>query len=409
MSRLNVKAVSTRGERKQFLEFPWKLYRADPNWIPPLRANQAAMVGYKRHPFYNYAKIQTFLATRDGEPVGRIAAIVNPRHIERFQDPRGMFGFFECQDDLEAAQGLFAAARQWLADQGLHAIRGPINPSLNYEVGLLIDGFDSPPTFMMTYNPPYYAGLIEQCGFHKCQDLYAFWGKVGMLNSLDKKLDFVVREVISRFNVTLRRLDKRRFAEEVRTFLNIYNQSLVGTWGFTPLSDEELEFMSGEMKHLVVPELTTIAEVDGKPVAAAFGLLDYNPRIKAIDGRLFPFGFLRLLWNRKKIDKLRLISTNVLPEYQRWGLGVVVLSRLVPEILDWGIREVEFSWVLESNDLSRKSLQRGGAKLIKTYRIYDSNEPGRIAGPSATGGPTGGPTDGPTSGPPDGAPANVAP
>ena len=258
-------------------------------------------------------------------------------------------------------------------------MRGPINPSLNYEVGLLIDGFDSPPTFMMTYNPPFYARLIEQCGFHKTQDMYAFWGEVGMLDSLDKKLDFVVREVISRFNVTLRRLDKRRFAEEVRTFLDIYNKSLVGTWGFTPLSDEELEFMSGEMKHLVVPELTTFAEVDGKPVASAFGLLDYNPRIKAIDGRLFPFGFLRLLWNRRKIDKVRLISTNVLPEYQRWGLGVVVLSRLVPEILDWGIREVEFSWVLESNDLSRKSLQRGGAKLIKTYRIYDSDE--------STGGP----------------------
>lgn len=384
MSQLNVKAVSTRGERKQFLELPWKLYRGDPNWVPPLRANQEAMVGYKKHPFYNYAKIQTFLATRDGEPIGRIAAIVNPRHIERFNDKRGMFGFFECTDDLEAAQGLFAAVRDWLAGQGLHAIRGPINPSLNYEVGLLIDGFDSPPTFMMTYNPPFYASLIEQCGFHKTQDMYAFWGEVSMLDSLDKKLDFVVREVINRFNVTLRRLDKRRFSEEVRTFLNIYNRSLVGTWGFTPLSDEELEFMSGEMKHLLVPELTTFAEVDGKPVAAAFGLLDYNPRIKSIDGRLFPFGFLRLLWNRKKIDKIRLISTNVLPEYQRWGLGVVVLSRLVPEILDWGIREVEFSWVLESNDLSRKSLQRGGAKLTKTYRIYDSNEPavGAIAGPT---------------------------
>ncbi len=376
MSRLNVKAVSTRAERKQFLELPWELYRNDPNWIPPLRANQAAMVGYKSHPFYNYAKIQTFLATRDGRTIGRLAVIVNPRHIERFNDKRGMFGFFECTDDREAAQGLFAAAREWRAGHGLYALRGPINPSLNYECGLLIDGFDSPPTFMMTYNPPYYARLIEDCGFQKTQDMYAFWGEVGMLNSLDKKLDFVVRQAIERFNVTLRRLDKRRFAEEVRTFLNIYNQSLVGTWGFTPLSDEELEYMSGEMKHLLVPELTTFAEVDGKPVASAFGLLDYNPRIKAIDGRLFPFGFLRLLWNRRKIDKMRLISTNVLPEYQRWGLGVVVLSRLVPEILDWGIREVEFSWVLESNDLSRKSLQRGGAKLIKTYRIYDSIDSG---------------------------------
>lgn len=372
MSSLVVKAVATRSERKQFLTLPWQLYRNDPHWIPPLRTNQADMVGYRKHPFYDYATCQTFLAYRNGRTVGRIAAIVNPRHIERYKVQQGIFGFFECENDLEAAQGLFAAAREWFASQGITSMRGPINPSLNHECGLLIEGFDSPPTFMMTYNPPYYAQLIESCGFQKVQDLYAFWGEVGMLGSLDKKLEFIVQEAVNRFKITTRRLDTSRFRDEVRTFLRIYNQSLQGTWGFTPLSDAEVEHMSKEMKHLIVPEMTTIAEVEGKPVACAFGLLDYNPRIKQIDGRLFPFGFMRLLWNRRAIKKIRLITTNVVPEYQRWGLGVVVLARLVPEALAWGVDEAEFSWVLESNYLSLKSLQRGGAKLAKTYRIYDS-------------------------------------
>ena len=272
----------------------------------------------------------------------------------------------------EAASGLFQAARQWHTHRGMHqGMRGPVNPSLNYECGLLIDGFDSPPTFMMTYNPSYYAKLFEACGLRKTQDMYAFWGEVGMLGSLDQKLAFVVEEASRRFQIKLRRLDPRHFREELRTFLDIYNRSLVSTRGFTPLSDGEVEHMGAAMRHLIVPEMTTIAEVDGRAVACAFGLLDFNPRIKAIDGRLFPFGFMRLLWNRKGIKKIRLISTNVIPEYQRWGLGLVVLARLVPDILKWGVQEAEFSWVLESNDLSNKSLKRGGAKLTKSYRIYD--------------------------------------
>ncbi len=196
-----------------------------------------------------------------------------------------------------------------------------------------------------------------------------------MLSTLDKKLEFIINEATKRFEITLRVLDRSRFREEVRTFLHIYNASLEGTWGFTPLSQGEMDHMSTAMRHLIVPELTAIAEVDGRPVAAAFGLLDYNPRIKQIDGRLFPFGFLRLLTRRQKIARMRLISTNVLPEYQRWGVGVVVLARLVPDALAWGMQEAEFSWVLESNHLSYKSLKRGGAKLTKTYRIYDYPAP----------------------------------
>lgn len=375
MPNLLIKPVESRREQKQFVQLAWDLYRGDENWIPPLRQNLKELVGFRPHPFHDVADVRTWIALRDGQVCGRIAGIINHVHNEKYHEKRGFFGFFESVDDPQVAHGLFDAVRQWFAEQGIHQIRGPVNPSLNYEVGLLIAGFDSPPTFMMTYNPPYYARLIESYGFGKAQDLAAFWGHVKMLSTLDQKLEFVVREATRRFDIRLRTLNRKRFKEDIETFLHIYNASLEGTWGFTPLSDREMQHMSGALRHLIVPELTTAAEVDGRVVAAVFGLLDYNPRIKLIDGRLFPFGFIRLLTRRKQIKRIRLISTNVLPEYQRWGLGVVILSRLVPIALEWGIQEAEFSWVLETNHLSYKSLQRGGAKLTKTYRIYDYPAP----------------------------------
>ena len=371
MSEVEIRVVETRREKKQFLELPWKLYQDDPHWIPPLRLNQKELVGFKHHPFYDNNPRQAFLAFRNGKPCGRILGIINREHNRRYKEKRGFFGFYESVEDQDVSDGLFNAVMQWLEPYDIQQLRGPVSPSLNYECGLLVDGFDSSPFFMMTYNHPYYEQLITSYGFQKSQDLYAFWGHVKMLETLDEKLEIIAKEAAKRFNVQMRRINPKRFKQEVRAFLDIYNESLVNTWGFTPLSDGEMKHMSQGLRQLIVPELTTLAEIDGRPVAAAFGLLDYNPRIKQIDGRLFPFGFLRLLNNRKRIKKARVLSTNVIPEYQRWGLGVAVLSRFRQDVLDWGLEDIEFSWVLESNHLSYKTLERGGAKLDKTYRIFD--------------------------------------
>jgi len=372
MSDIEVQPVATKQQKKQFFHLPWQLYRGDPNWVPPLRQNQWELLNYKPHPFYDEAEIQTFLALRGGEPCGRVAAIINHAHNRHAKENRGFFGFFESVDDPQVAAALFGAARQWCASRGMTAMRGPVNPSLNYECGLLIDGFDSPPTFMMTYNPPFYARLIEGCGFSKSQELYAYWGNVDMLQHLDKKLQFIIDESKRRFNFHLRNLDRSRFKEDVRRFLDVFNCSFVGLWGFVPMSEAEIEHASVGLRQLIVPELTAAAEVDGKMVGAVFGLLDYNPRIKKIDGRLFPFGFIRLLWNRRAIPRVRLVSTNVIPEYQKWGLGLVLLNKLLPDALAYGLKEAEFSWVMESNHLSKATLERGGAKRVKTWRIYDS-------------------------------------
>ncbi len=376
MSNLTIQRVATARQKKQFLQFPWTLYGDDPYWIPPLRASQKEMVGYKPHPFYARNAIQTFLAYRDGEVCGRIAAILNQGHIARYDDRRGFFGFFECRDDQEAANALFDAVRGWFADQDIHKLRGPTNPSLNYELGLLIEGFDSTPTFMMTYNPPYYERLVENYGFRKTQDLFAFWGHIDMLPKISEKLGPIARQIIERYDVKLRPLDTLRFLEEVKLFLSIYNSSLANTWGFVPMSADEISHLAGGLRRVIAPEMTVAAEVDGRVVGAAFGLPDYNPRIKDIDGRLFPFGFIHLLRNPRGIKRIRLISTNVLPEYQRMGIGLVLMGGLVPKAIEWGLEEAEFSWVLESNSLSYGSLKKGGAKLQKTYRLYDWEETG---------------------------------
>jgi GNAT superfamily N-acetyltransferase len=371
VAEVSVVPVATKREQRQFIELPWRLYAGDPNWVPPILREQKRLVGFKHHPFYDDGAVRTFLAVRDGEVVGRVAAIVNGAHNRRAAESRGFFGFFESIDDQRVASALFDAAAAWLKSQGMTAVRGPVNPSLNYECGLLVDGFHSPPKFLMTYNKPYYGKLVEGWGFEKVQNLFAFWGHIDMIAGLSEKLRFVASECKERFNVKLRPMDTSRFREEVELFLRLYNVSMGATWGFAPLSPAEIKELAKGLKRLIAPELVVVAEVEGEPVGACIGLLDYSPRIKAIDGRLFPFGFIKLLRNKRAIKSMKILSINVVPEYQRWGLGVVLLSGFVAPIRAWGMQEIEFSWVLESNSLSRGSLEKGGAKLDKTYRIYD--------------------------------------
>ena len=203
--------------------------------------------------------------------------------------------------------------------------------------------------------------------------MYAYRGDVSMLDraSKDQKMITVDQMVRERFGVTVRPMNPRKFNEEVETFLTIYNQAMVETWGHCPMTREEVVHFGKDLRTLLVPELARIAEVDGKPVGCVFGLLDYNPRIKEIDGRLFPFGWIRLLTDRKSLQRIRLVSTNVLPEYQSWGVGVSLSVSLLQPALDHGVTDCELSWVLETNDLSRKTIEKGGALRYKTWRVFE--------------------------------------
>jgi GNAT superfamily N-acetyltransferase len=373
MSQLIVRPVRSAAERSRFLRFPWGLYRDDPHWIPPIRMDQKELVGYKRHPFYERNRVQTFLAWRGKRACGRIAAIVNEAHMERHGERRGFFGFFESENDPDTAAALLDAARTWLAERDIHCLRGPTNPGMNYSWGTLVEGFDSPPTFLMPYNPPYYGELLEGYGFRKIQDLYAYWANLDMLPASSAKHGPIAEQIVNRYNIRVRPMNRSRFREDVEAFLRIYNRSMANHWAFVPMSEAEVRHMAAGLKYLLVPEMAVAAEIDGQLVGAALCLPDFNPRIKQIDGRLFPFGFIRLLAGKGSIKKVRVLAANVLPEYQLLGVGLVLLRAMVAPGVAHGYQEVEYSWVAESNLLSRGSLEKGGARRDKTYRVYDWN------------------------------------
>ncbi len=370
---LKIAPVRSRGQRNAWLNLPWEINEGDACWVPPLRHDQKLRAGFGHHPVWDDAERELWLATRNGKPVGRIAAIQNHAHNRRYKDQVGFFGFFESMEDAEVTAGLLEHAEAWLADRGLTSCRGPMSPTINYELGILVEGFDTPPYFLLTHNPAYYGPLIESAGYAKAQDMYAYRADISMLEKhlQNEKIAMVDRMVKERFGVSVRSLDMRNFEKEIETFLNIYNQSLVDTWGCVPMSRAEVMTFGADLKRLIVPDLARIAEVDGKPVGVMFGLLDYNDRIKAIDGRLFPLGFLKLLGNKRGIDRIRLVSTNVLPEYQSWGVGICVARSLLQPALDHGITACEFSWILETNDLSRKTVEKGGGEHYKTWRVYE--------------------------------------
>jgi GNAT superfamily N-acetyltransferase len=313
----------------------------------------------------------TLLAERRGKVAGRVAVFVNNVHNRKYGEKRGFFGFFECVDDVAVGRKLFEAGRAWLTQRGMTEWRGPVNPSLNYTCGLLVEGFDSPPAFLMTYNPPYYADLIEACGFAKSQDLYAYEMDVVLLAKLVDRYKPAVMSSLEGDDISVRQLDPSRLDEEIKTYLEIYNRSLDGNWGFTPLQEGEVKQIAADLRHIIAPEFMAFAMSGGKTVGAVLALLDYNQIIRKINGRLLPFGIFRLMLGRRRIDVARAMAVTMLPAFQQSGLGIVLLDRLVDAAKPWGLNRWEFSWVLESNRSSRGTLERAGTKHCKTYRIYD--------------------------------------
>jgi len=368
---VTVRPTASWWDRRRFQRLPWSIYAGDPNWVPPILSQERLLLGWGRHPFFAHAEMVTLLAERRGKAVGRVAVFVNDVHNRKYEEKRGFFGFFECVDDVAVARALFDAGRAWLAARGMTAWRGPVNPSLNYTCGLLVEGFDSPPTFLMTHNPPYYAGLVEACGFAKAQDLYAYDMDVALLAKLVDRYKPAVLASLEGDDISLRQMDPSRLDEEIATFLDIYNRALEGTWGFTPLQEGEVKQIAADLRHIIAPEFMAFAMAGGKTVGVVLALLDYNQIIRKLDGRLLPFGIFRLLRGRRRIDVARAMAVMTLPGFQQSGLGVVLLDRLVDAAKPWGLKRWEFSWVLESNESSRGSLERAGTRRCKTYRIYD--------------------------------------
>lgn len=368
-----VKPVATRRERRRFQRFAWSVYSGDRNWVPPILSQERELLGWGTHPFFDHARCVTLLAERGGHAAGRLAVLVNDVHNAKYGEKRGFFGFFECIDDSSVAHALLNAGESWLRDQGMTSVRGPVNPSLNYTCGLLVEGFDRPPRFLMTYNPPYYADLLESCGFAKSQDLYAYEMDAALLAQVTQRYKPAVLAALAHSNLVVRPMDPKRHQQDVETYLDIYNRSLDGTWGFTPLQPGEARRIARDLRHVIIPRLAVFAEVDGRPIGALFALLDYNQVLRRCNGRLFPLGLLRLLMGRRRITTVRAMGMTMVPGFQSAGLAVVLMDHLIAAAEQRGIDRYEFSWVLESNARSRGTLERLGTQITSTYRLYDKS------------------------------------
>ncbi len=360
-------------ETKTFINCQWNFYRDDPRWVPPLKFDRQKLLNTAKNPFYKHAAIQLFVAERGGEIVGRIAAITNDLHNQTHKDKVGFFGFFECEDNQETADQLFAAVSAWLLERGKNVVRGPVNPSMNDECALLIEGYDLPPVVLMPYNPPYYATLIEKIGFAKAKDLLAFY-----ISEVDYRSEKLVRMqdlIRKRYNLTIRNLDfknKQQFTQDIKDVHAIYNKAWEDNWGFVKLTDEEFTYLAADLKQIANPEFTFFVEMDNKPIGFFLALPDINQCLIHNRGGGLLGGIWHLLTKKNKIDLVRIVIMGVLPEYRRTGADAVMYHEVGQRARDNGIKAGDASWVLEDNPEMIQAFSRAmSAKKYKTYRIYD--------------------------------------
>ncbi len=377
---VSVDPVRDGRELDAFIRLPWSIYRDDPHWVPPLMSDVRKLLSPEHNPFFEHGKIECFLARRDGRVIGRIAAIRNRLHEEFHDEPCGFFGFFECEEDGEAAQALIETAQERVAEWGLSILRGPVNPSTNDECGTLVEGFDTPPMVMMPHGRPYYDALLKSCGLVKAKDLLAYWivPPEIMPERLQRGAEIAIRR---NPDIRFRCFDKKRFDQEVELFKEVYNAAWEKNWGFVPMTDAEIDHLAAELQQVLDPGLIRIAEHEGRAVAFSLALPDVNQALRHANGRLFPFGIFKILWHLRRIDRIRVMVLGVIEGYRGRGIDTVLYRDFFAYGMKKGYSGTEMSWVLEDNRAMLRPLENMGGRLYKTYRIYEMPVAHATAGP----------------------------
>lgn len=373
MSGIVVTEVKSRAERDAFIKFPWRIYANDPVWVPPLIIERREFLDQKKHPFFEHGAAAMFLARRGGEIVGRILASDDPNYNTLHGSNVGCFGMFESIDDPAVAQVLFDAAEGWVRQRGRNEMMGPIDYSTNYVCGLLVDGFEHPPTVLTSHNPPSYAALLEGCGYAKTKDFFAWW-LADRAQAVSRLRRFALR-IKNREIATIRSADLTRIGAESRRMREVYNQAWEKNWGFVPFTPKEFDFMAKELKPIIEPDFTLIADVAGEPAGFILCVPDINVALRHANGRLtrfgLPIGLVKLLYHKRRIRTVRLVALGVVPKYRRHGIAEILVLRAIESVMiRQGYEEGECSLVLEDNHLMNRFLAAIGAEKYKTYRIY---------------------------------------
>jgi hypothetical protein len=369
---VNILTVTTSKHKKQFIDFEWTVNKDTSNWISPLRKERFKVLDTKKNPFYSHSEIQLFLAYKDGKIAGRIAAITNQNYNDFQKDNAGFFGFFDCFNDQEVANTLLQTAADWLKEKGKDLMYGPMNPSTNDEVGILIDGFDTPPYMMMTHNAAYYPNLAEGFGLTKAKDLYAWFVTADdAIKNISDKMRRVSEKILKKYNITIRNLVIKNLKEEIKLIKDIYNNAWSRNWGFVPFTDDEINVLAKDLAQIADEDLLLLAEKESNPIAFSLTLPNINEVLKNIpNGRLFPTGIFKLLFGIKKIKYARVLVLGVKKEFQFLGLGSIFYIETIMRAKQKGYLGGEMSWILEDNYTMNKPIEDVGAKKYKTYRIY---------------------------------------
>ena len=350
-----------------FIHVPFILYRKDPLFVPQLNREMKVHFSAK-NPFFLHARAKYLLAVKDGRPAGRIISFVDEHHNELHKERTGFFGFFECINDEEVSRALFGAAEQFLKEEGMDSMRGPMSFSTNEECGFLFEGFDEPPMIMMPYNPLYYNDLSEKYGLKKAKDLFAYIYEAG--ESLPEKVHRVAALTEKR-GIKVRPINMKKFGAEMRIFREVYHSAWEKNWGFIPMTEEELEYAAGRLKQIVIPEMTIIAEKDGQPVGFMGIIPDFNFVLRYMKGKLNPLSLARALYYSRKIKDLRVMLLGIKREFRNRGVEALMFREGYKPILKGNYRRVEFSWILEDNIPVQRTIEMIGGELYKKYRIYE--------------------------------------
>jgi GNAT superfamily N-acetyltransferase len=363
----------------RFIKLPWRLYRNEPNWVPPLISERRKFLDREKNPFFEHADVEYFLAWRDGEPVGRISAHID-RNLNAYQDNEwGLFGFFEAENDPEVAEALLGTAESWLRERDRERMVGPMDFTTNDECGLLIEGYDRKPLILQGWHHPYYLQLIEGCGLDKAMDLY-MWelrlDEVEEQGGFHPMIVAAAEKVVTEHGVTIRHMNKRDFEAELGRFLEVYNAAWERNWGFVPLNEKEVRHYAQDLKPILDERWTWIAERDGEVLGASLTLPDVNTPLAHMNGRLLPIGWAKFLWWKRRIEAIRVFALGVKPEYQHLGIAANFYVEHIENAkanaragkgVWWG----EMGWILETNEPMNRAMEGMGGKIVKRYRLFE--------------------------------------
>ncbi len=369
MAGIEIITVEGGSELKDFIDLPWKIYAEYPKWVPPLKKEVRRLLDPLKHPFWEFSERILFLARRGRETVGRIAGIIDDHNNQFHNEKMGIWGFFECTDDPQAAAALFASVEVWVHNKGMTFIRGPLNPSTNHEAGLLIEGFDYPPSLMMTYNPPYYSGLIESCGYFKEKDLLAFL--IDSNYKLPEWMDRLAGKIAGKKGVRITHFRPKDAESAFILIRQIYNDAWSGNWGFVPLSENEMQDIGKDIMEFADPDMAFFIYFEDEPAAFCLVFPDINPLLKRLNGRFGLLGALKYFLYKKEIIGLRLFMFGIKEKYRQLGFPMLAFHHIYEVVRKKEkYRYMEMGWTLEDNEGINSLIEEAGAKVYKKYRIF---------------------------------------